>query len=88
MDKKTILHIRGYKQDILESIELFKIILNELDIFIDNEQQSIDNMSEYPQFEDKIINMEYLCDKLMNMKDRFEEGISSLQEAFEIVEEI
>ena len=88
MDKKTKSHILGYKQDIQETIELFKIIINELEDIINKEQISIDNLSDYPQFEDKMIDLECLYDQLTDLRDKFEEGIASMGEADAILDSI
>ncbi len=86
MNKTKKAHIIGYKQDILESIELFNIIIDELNEELNNEQLSIDNLSEYPQFESRVSEMEDLLSYIEDIIDKFEKARESLNEALDLID--
>lgn len=86
MNKTKKAHIIGYRQDILESIELFNIIIDELNEELNNEQLSIDNLSEYPQFESRVSEMEDLLSYIEDIIDKFEKARESLNEALDLID--
>ena len=88
MNKKTAIKIRNYKQDFLNNITLYKDIISDLEEIIEEEQDSIDNMSDYPQFMDKVMDMEEKSEEVINIKENLEEAIESLTEAIDHIEMI